>query len=85
MPIDPDHLSSSSWHLRDPLPRIYLTIPLLPVRDLSDRRHSLAPVEHVAEEADASERHPPLQDRPRDRRDLRILSVTSLTAQNSPR
>jgi hypothetical protein len=42
-------------------------------------------VEHVAEEADAFERHLPLRDRPQDRRDLRILSATSPTAQNSPR
>jgi hypothetical protein len=42
IPIDPDHPSFSSRHIRNPLHRIYLTISFYPIKNVQGRRPHLA-------------------------------------------
>jgi hypothetical protein len=76
---------SPSPHHRYPLPGIYLSLHLFCLRTAGGRRHHLASLEPVADEAEASELHSPRQDHPPARRDHRVRPAASPTTCSHPR
>jgi hypothetical protein len=69
----------------NPLFQIYLTMPLYSCRSSRSRPHHLVPVDLIKNGPDTPDPLEPLQDHPRDPRDLRIRPKASLVAGNHPR